>query len=56
MTGVSDHVLALWDARERWSGTITIPFAEAIERERKRTGRKGQGPELSTPVFNVKAG
>ena len=49
ISGVSDHVLLLWDAEVRWGGTIMIPIAEAIARERERTGPAGRGPEVYTP-------
>ena len=49
VSGVSDHVLVLWDAEVRWGGMITIPLAEALTRERQRAGPTGRGPRVSTP-------
>jgi hypothetical protein len=49
LTGSSEHVWALWNAKKRWSGTIIIPWNDAVAHEKERTGPEGRGPEVSTP-------
>jgi hypothetical protein len=51
LTGVSDHTWAFWNARQRWNGTIEIPWSEALERESKRAGPQGRNA-ISTPIAN----
>lgn len=47
ITGGSDHLWALWHAKQRWAGSITIPWDEAVEKE---VG-VDRGPEISTPYM-----
>lgn len=51
LSGQTDHIWLLWHAEQRWSGTITIPWAQAVEHERERTAVTGRGPEVSTPYW-----
>jgi len=40
VSGTSKHVVYLWDAKRRWSGSVEVPIDELIERERERTKGK----------------
>jgi hypothetical protein len=51
LTGKSDYVHYLWDAEQWWSGTMTIPWNEAVVHETARVAPNGRGPEVSTPHF-----
>ncbi len=51
LTGQSDHIRGLWEARQRWSGVIEIPWTEAVKHEAERVGPAGRGPEMSTPYW-----
>src|SRR5262249_53552471 len=50
-TGTSQHIWCLWDAKQVWSGTMTIPWDELVEHEQQRTGQTGRGPEVSLPYL-----
>lgn len=49
LTGKNDHIQYLWHAENHWSGSLTIPWSEAVEHERMRTAECSRGPEMSTP-------
>ncbi len=51
LTGRADHISVLWHTEQRWSGSITIPWAQAVKHENKRTAVTGRGPEVSTPYW-----
>jgi hypothetical protein len=51
VTGTNQYILNLWNAKRRWSGSITIPLHEARERELEMAGTDGREPWVWTPSF-----
>ena len=48
--GTSEHVLGLWDATSRWSGSLEVSLDELIERE-ARVAPEGRGPWIYMGTF-----
>lgn len=48
--GTSEHVLGLWGATSRWSGSVELSLDELIERE-SRVAPEGRGPWIYLPTF-----
>lgn len=51
LSGRLDHISLLWHATQYWSGTISMPWMQAVEHEKERTAVNGRGPEMSTPYW-----
>lgn len=45
LTGTSEGVLRLWDAEERWGGTVEVSLAELVQREKARSGPEASDRE-----------
>lgn len=51
LTGQSKHLWMLWNAKQRWGGTIIIQWEEAVRHDAERAGPGGRGGEGSTPFY-----
>jgi len=52
ISGRSDHIGLLWEAKRRWSGTIDIPWTDAARHEQDQLGSQDERLEMSTPHWN----